>query len=118
MNERTVGLGEIARVFLKIGAMSYGGPAIMGIMQTEIQEKREWIPKQQFVEGLALVNIPGEHEYRAPELFEAKTACGFYQGVTDQVKMSRTPGSYRIPLVPRGASRPEWTITDRSKLHG
>jgi crotonobetainyl-CoA:carnitine CoA-transferase CaiB-like acyl-CoA transferase len=55
---------------------------------------------------------PGEHEYRAPELFEAETACGFYQGVTDQVKMSRTPGSYRIPLVPRGASRPEWAITD------
>jgi crotonobetainyl-CoA:carnitine CoA-transferase CaiB-like acyl-CoA transferase len=60
----------------------------------------------------------GEHEYRAPELFEAETACGFYQGVTDQVKMSRTPGSYRTPLVPRGASRPEWAITDRSKLHG
>jgi chromate transporter len=60
MNERTVGLGEIARVFLKIGAMSYGGPAIMGIMQTEIQEKRQWIAKQQFVEGLALVNmLPG-----------------------------------------------------------
>jgi crotonobetainyl-CoA:carnitine CoA-transferase CaiB-like acyl-CoA transferase len=55
---------------------------------------------------------PGDHEYRAPELFEADTACGFYQGVTDQVKMSRTPGSYRIPLVPRGASRPEWSITD------
>ena len=54
---------------------------------------------------------PGEHEYRAPELFEAETACGFYQGVTDQVKMSRTPGSYRIPLVPRGASRPEWAVT-------
>ena len=61
---------------------------------------------------------PGEHEYRAPELFEAETACGFYQGVTDQVKMSRTPGSYRIPLVPRGASRPEWAIAERSKLHG
>jgi chromate transporter len=60
MSDRTVGLAEIARVFLKIGAMSYGGPAIMGIMQTEIQEKREWISKQEFVEGLALVNmLPG-----------------------------------------------------------
>src|SRR5438874_11587364 len=37
MSERNLGLEEIARVFLKIGAMSYGGPAIMGIMQTEIQ---------------------------------------------------------------------------------
>jgi chromate transporter len=60
MSERNVGLEEIARVFLKIGAMSYGGPAIMGIMQTEIQEKRRWIEKPQFVEGLALVNmLPG-----------------------------------------------------------
>jgi chromate transporter len=60
MSERSVSLGEIARVFLKIGAMSYGGPAIMGIMQTEIQEKRQWIAKQEFVEGLALVNmLPG-----------------------------------------------------------
>ena len=32
----------------------------MGIMQTEIQEKREWISKPEFVEGLALVNmLPG-----------------------------------------------------------
>ena len=60
MSERSVSLGEIARVFLKIGAMSYSGPAIMGIMQTEVQEKRQWIEKQQFLEGLALVNmLPG-----------------------------------------------------------
>jgi hypothetical protein len=40
--------------------MSYGGPAIMGIMQTKIQEKRPWIEKLQFVKGLALVNmLPG-----------------------------------------------------------
>src|SRR3974390_2396709 len=51
---------EIARVFLKLGAMSYGGPAIMGIMQTEIQEKRGWLSKECFLEGLALVNmLPG-----------------------------------------------------------
>ena len=50
-SERIVGPGEIAGVFLKIGAMSYGGPAIMGIMQAEIQEKRGWISKQEFVEG-------------------------------------------------------------------
>jgi chromate transporter len=60
MSKRTVGPAEIAGVFLKIGAMSYGGPAIMGIMQAEIQEKRGWISKEAFVEGLALVNmLPG-----------------------------------------------------------
>jgi chromate transporter len=60
MNEQPAGLADLARVFLKIGAMSYGGPAIMGIMQTEIQEKRQWIGKEKFIEGLALVNmLPG-----------------------------------------------------------
>lgn len=60
MSQRAANLAEIARVFLKVGAMSYGGPAIMGIMQTEIQEKRAWISKPQFIEGLALVNmLPG-----------------------------------------------------------
>jgi chromate transporter len=51
---------ELAAAFLKIGAMSYGGPAIMGIMQAEIQEKRGWLSKERFLEGLALVNmLPG-----------------------------------------------------------
>src|SRR5260221_13474246 len=60
MKDQPAGLADLARVFLKIGAMSYGGPAIMGIMQAEIQEKRQWISKPQFVEGLALVNmLPG-----------------------------------------------------------
>lgn len=51
---------EVVRGFLKIGAMSYGGPAIMGLMQTEFQEKRAWLSKERFLEGLALVNmLPG-----------------------------------------------------------
>jgi chromate transporter len=53
-------LKDLARVFLKIGAMSYGGPAIMGIMQNEIQERRRWLGKERFVEGLSIVNmLPG-----------------------------------------------------------
>jgi chromate transporter len=51
---------EVVRGFLKIGALSYGGPAIMGLMQTEFQEKRAWLSKERFLEGLALVNmLPG-----------------------------------------------------------
>lgn len=57
---RRATLSEIVRAFLKLGAMSYGGPAIMGLMQAEIQERRNWISKDSFVEGLALVNaLPG-----------------------------------------------------------
>jgi len=51
---------DIGSQFLKIGATAYGGPAIMGIMQAELQEKRQWITKERFMEGLSLVNmLPG-----------------------------------------------------------
>jgi crotonobetainyl-CoA:carnitine CoA-transferase CaiB-like acyl-CoA transferase len=48
------------------------------------------------------------HSYVAPDLFTAETALGSYQGMTDQVVMSRTPGSFTTVLVPRGSSKPEW----------
>ncbi|MGW3661245.1 CoA transferase [Streptomyces sp. NPDC005151] len=48
------------------------------------------------------------HAYPDPEVFAAETPLGHYQGITDQVKMSGTPGSYRHILVPRGSGRPEW----------
>jgi hypothetical protein len=48
------------------------------------------------------------HRYLDPELFTAQTPLGFYQGVTDQVKMSATPGRYRFALEPRGSSLPDW----------
>jgi chromate transporter len=51
---------DIASSFLKIGATAYGGPAIMGVMQAELQERRQWVSKERFVEGLSLVNmLPG-----------------------------------------------------------
>lgn len=48
------------------------------------------------------------HLYRDPETFRAPTPLGDYQGVTDQVSMSVTPGAYDPVLIPRGASRLEW----------
>ena len=51
---------EIAAHVLRIGATAYGGPAIMGVMQAELQEKRGWTSKERFLEGLSLVNmLPG-----------------------------------------------------------
>jgi crotonobetainyl-CoA:carnitine CoA-transferase CaiB-like acyl-CoA transferase len=49
-----------------------------------------------------------EHAYVAPDLFTAETPLGTYQGLTDQVVLPRTPGSFRTVLVPRGSSKPEW----------
>src|SRR2546425_1094507 len=45
---------DIASAFLRLGATPYGGPAILGIMQAELQEKRQWVSRERFVDGLAL----------------------------------------------------------------
>jgi chromate transporter len=50
---------EIAASFFRLGATSYGGPAMMGIMQAELQEKRKWVSKERFLEGLAVANVLG-----------------------------------------------------------
>jgi chromate transport protein ChrA len=51
---------DIAVGFLKVGATAYGGPAIMGVMQAEFQERRQWTSKPRFLEGMALANVlPG-----------------------------------------------------------
>ena len=50
----------------------------------------------------------GYHAYPDPDLFQVETPCGHYQGVTDQVVMSGTPGFFAVPLVRRGSSEAEW----------
>jgi crotonobetainyl-CoA:carnitine CoA-transferase CaiB-like acyl-CoA transferase len=49
-----------------------------------------------------------EHTYSTPDLFTAETPLGTYQGMTDQIVLSRRPGAFRTVLVPRGSSKPEW----------
>lgn len=52
---------EIALAFLKFGATAYGGlSAIWGLMQADLQERRGWLSKERFLEGLSLINmLPG-----------------------------------------------------------
>ena len=56
----------------------------------------------------AIAGSTDEHTYIAPDLFTAETPLGTYQGMTDQIVMSRTPGAFRTVLVPRGSNKPEW----------
>jgi chromate transporter len=52
---------EIALAFLKFGATAYGGlSAIWGVMQADLQERRGWLSRERFLEGLSLINmLPG-----------------------------------------------------------
>lgn len=51
---------EVTSTFLRIGALGYGAAAIWGLIQSEVQERRAWLSKERFLEGMALVNaLPG-----------------------------------------------------------
>ncbi|APR82585.1 Chromate transport protein ChrA [Minicystis rosea] len=54
-------LGELARYFLRIGAVGFGGPiALAGYMQRDLVEERRWFTEADYKEGLALSQLsPG-----------------------------------------------------------
>lgn len=54
-------LWELVRYFLYLGTFGFGGPiALVGYMQKDLVEKRKWIDRQDYMEGLALAQLaPG-----------------------------------------------------------
>jgi chromate transporter len=56
-----VGFGRILAYFLKLGAIGFGGPiATVGYMQRDLVEQRQWMNRQDFLDGVALgQTMPG-----------------------------------------------------------
>jgi chromate transporter len=54
-------LGELGTYFLWLGTFGFGGPiALVGYMQRDLVERRNWFSKQDYAEGLALAQLaPG-----------------------------------------------------------
>src|SRR6188768_3595966 len=54
-------LSELTLYFLRLGTLGFGGPiALAGYMQRDLVERRRWLSKQDYVEGLALAQLaPG-----------------------------------------------------------
>jgi chromate transporter len=54
-------LGALIRLFLRLGFSGFGGPLVhIAMMETEVVERRRWLSKEQFLDGLALCQmLPG-----------------------------------------------------------
>jgi chromate transporter len=54
-------LRELVAYFVRLGAVGFGGPiALAGYMQRDLVERRRWLSKQDYLEGLALAQLaPG-----------------------------------------------------------
>ena len=66
-------LRALAALFLKLGAISFGGPAAhIALMEDEVVRKRQWMTRQQYLDLLGLTNlIPG------PNSTEIAVGVGF-----------------------------------------
>lgn len=54
-------LASLAALFLKLGAITFGGPAAaVALIEDEVVRKRQWVTRQQFLDMMGLTNvIPG-----------------------------------------------------------
>jgi chromate transporter len=55
------GLGQFLWYFARLGTLGFGGPiALAGYMQRDLVERRRWVSKEDYVEGLAFAQLcPG-----------------------------------------------------------
>ncbi|MGH7479447.1 MAG: chromate transporter, partial [Candidatus Methylomirabilales bacterium] len=60
--EATAGrLTELARLFVKLGLIGFGGPAAhIAMMEEEVVERRRWLTREHFLDLVGATNlIPG-----------------------------------------------------------
>jgi chromate transporter len=68
-------LKEVAKLFLKLGSIAFGGPAAhIGFLENEVVQKRKWMTHEHFLDLVGATNlIPG------PNSTQMTMHCGFEQ---------------------------------------
>ena len=76
MNNPSSNLLEIAGVFLKLGAIGFGGPAAhIAMLESEVVTRRQWLSRSQFLDLMGVTNlIPG------PSSTELAIYIGYLRG--------------------------------------
>lgn len=72
MSTENNNLKEIAKVFLKLGIIGFGGPAAhIAMMQKEVVQKKQWLSNEHYLDLVGATNlIPG------PNSTEMAMHCG------------------------------------------
>lgn len=76
MGKQKNNLSEIAKLFFKLGCISFGGPAAhIAMMEDEVVNKRHWFTQEHFLDLIGATNIiPG------PNSTEMTMHCGYERG--------------------------------------
>ena len=76
-------LSEFVGYFLRLGTFGFGGPiALAGYMQRDLVERRRWISKQDYLEGLARRPDP----VNKPAIDSLVKIAGTYQNKLDSLQ--------------------------------
>ncbi len=61
MNQRRSELGQLGRLFLRLGLLGFGGPAAhVALMEEEVVRRRRWLSAEEFLDLVGAVNLlPG-----------------------------------------------------------
>lgn len=73
---RTASLKELTLLFLKLGTIAFGGPAVhIAMMEDEVVRRKSWLEQEKFLDLLGMTNlIPG------PNSTEMAIHIGYVQG--------------------------------------
>ena len=75
-----VSRAQLAAYFLRLGAIGFGGPAaLVAIMEDDLVERRHWLNREEYLEGLAICQtLPGRSRFRSGSMSgwpERRSSC-------------------------------------------